>query len=155
MDPATLALIITAGIVGLGIKRAGQRQAPEAPASPADTAPSFEQVSVLPNRLDGGGLRPAVTEHDDEDKGGEPADVKETGLSIRARMANAAGSSAAADVAGSASSGSSEASAAPRATSSSAGVSRTIPLYGTGGAYSGGTGGSRFSRFTAARVPTR
>jgi hypothetical protein len=96
MDPTTIALVIAAALAAFGIKRGAYRPPP-----PIVPAPVYQQVSVRPNRLDGGGLRPAVTERErDEDEGDESADVKETGMSLRARMANAQGSSQRADVAG-------------------------------------------------------
>jgi len=96
MDPTMLALVIAAALAAFGIKR-GARRPP--PVEPAPGPEAYVQVSVRPNRLDDGGLRPAVTERErNEDEGAEPADVKETGMSIRAR--NAMGTSAPADVVG-------------------------------------------------------
>jgi hypothetical protein len=93
MEPLTLALVIAAALAVFGIKRASTKPPPVEPGPGA-----YEQMSVLPNRLDSGGRRPAVTERDREAEGIEPADVKETGMSIRAR--NAMATVAAADVVG-------------------------------------------------------
>jgi hypothetical protein len=69
MDPTTLALLIAAALAAFGIKRGARRPPPVEP--PALGPEAYQQVSVLPNRLDGGGLRPAVTEKDKGDEGDE------------------------------------------------------------------------------------
>jgi hypothetical protein len=128
MDPATIALVVAGALAALGIKRGARRVPAPVPQAPIEA--SFEQSSLFPNVL-GGGLRPAVTEKDDRDSD-EAADVKETGLSLRARMANAAGSSQRADVAGEAPSrGGTQ--VTTTATKSGSGI---IPI----GSYGGGSG---------------
>lgn len=69
MDPATIALVIAGALAALGIKRGARRPKPE-PAEQGE--PEYAgQVSVRPSRLEGGGLRPAVTEKDDREAEGE------------------------------------------------------------------------------------
>src|SRR6266545_3833836 len=63
MDPSTLALVGLASLIALGIKHAA-RPPVSAPQPEIETEPVYP--SALPPRLAGGGLRPAVTQREDD-----------------------------------------------------------------------------------------
>ncbi len=109
MDPATVALFAAAALAALQIKRSSRRR--PAP-SPAVSEPAFSQASVLPSRLDGGGLRPAVTERAEQAEAGGGGTF-DTGGGASGRFyllngQNAAASGGSADVIGASSDGGSE-----------------------------------------------
>lgn len=122
MDPATVALVVAGALAALGIKRGARRPRPQAE---PELEPEYLQTPVRPNRLEGGGLRPAVTEKeggDDEGIGDLPGLTVVQGQRGLLTAAAAIQSGGRADVRG--------------ATSGN-----VIPLYGRGGAY--GYGGTR------------